>query len=81
MTDYPKWPEFRVEPAHDMKVEGQKVFRACTDTSRPGTPVFCAIVSVHPDLPDELVHVEAEASLKRQYRRAHPNGICHHPPV
>jgi hypothetical protein len=74
VTTIPKWPDFQLEVGPEQLIYGSTIYRASTDTGRPGTPIFTVLLTAAENLPESLVRQMASRDLWDAFRRAHPNG-------
>lgn len=69
----PEWPDFGVEKMPADTKRGYDIWRASTDTHRPGTPVFSVFVTGS-GLDEATARELLGAKLRDAHAKAHPNG-------
>lgn len=68
--DSPKWPDFKLYKSASI----ENVWCGSTDTGRPITPTFVALLSVTEDLTEDEVRPMMREYLDDRFSQAHPNG-------
>jgi hypothetical protein len=76
-AEVPAWPDFAVEEVAPERY-GQRgdwfIWRASTDTKRPGTPIFSVWVAQAHRLSAAEARELLGIRLREEYEKAHPNG-------
>lgn len=70
LSTVPAWPDFLLVKDEDT----ERLWRAYTDTGRPGQPIFQLWVSLDPGCSESYARVIAKLELEGEFYRAHPNG-------
>lgn len=80
-TTVPVWPDFGIEKlpgnvgeAYYNATSAQTIWRASTDTKRPGTPIFSIWLTTSLDISEEEARERLGARLRDEYDKAHPHG-------